>query len=168
MKYVTTILFAILFGNLNAQENKCLKEINDQVWVNFTKSFETFNHKLFESLHAENFVRASGNSKTLNEKKTYIKGYENRWKSPKNTQTISFRFLERFCDEKRASERGIYKFTTNPGKENEQSFYGKFHVVLVKKENNWNFLVDYDSDEGNTINKSSYEEAYGINDFSKY
>lgn len=162
------LLVSCMALGLHAQENKCLKDINEQIWFNFTKSFETYNHKLFASLHAQDFVRASGNSKSLKDKETYIDGYINNWQSPKNAQTISFRFLERFCDNKRASERGIYKLTINKGNENEKSYYGKFHVILVKKNETWLILVDYDSDEGNTIGKYSYDTAFAIHDLSKY
>ena len=162
-------LFVLFFAcfSITAQENKCMKDINAQIWDNFTKSFETYDHKLFGSLHANNFVRASGSSKSLKNKKVYIEGYANRWQKPGSAQTISFRFLERFCDDKNASERGIYRLTINPNSDNERSFYGKFHVVLINN-GDWQFLFDYDSSEGNTINKDSYNSAFAIDDFEKY
>lgn len=163
--FITLFLFSYV---LQAQENKCLKTINDQIWSNFTKAFETFDYELFSSLHSENLVRVSGNSKLLRNKKDYISGYENRWTNNKTPQTISFRFIERICNEQQASERGIYKLTVNTGLSNEQSYYGKFHVIMIKENNQWKFLVDYDSNEGNTINEKSYKNAFAIDDFKKF
>ena len=45
---------------------------------------------------------------------------------------------------------------------------GKFHVILVKVDNLWKLLVDYDSNEDNTINEKSYKSAFAIDDFEKY
>jgi len=153
---------------IQAQNNKCLNEINNQVWSNFTKAFETFNHELFGNLHTKNLVRVGGNSKLLRNKTDYINGYATRWKTNKTPQTISFRFLERICNDIKASERGIYKLTVNNGLPNQQSYYGKFHVILVKVDNLWKLLVDYDSNEDNTINEKSYKSAFAIDDFEKY
>ena len=159
------IFFAL---QIQAQENKCLNEINNQVWSNFTKAFETFDHELFGSLHAEELVRVGGNSKLIRNKTDYINGYASRWKTNKTPQTISFRFLERICNDTKASERGIYKLTVNEGLSNEQSYYGKFHVIMVKEDNLWKLLVDYDSNEDNTINEKIYKNAFAIDDFEKY
>ena len=149
-------------------QSECLKVINDQVWAPFTKAYETHDADLFGSIHHSEFIRASGGTKSLEFKESYIDGYVRRWANPRGKQTISFRFLERFCNEETASERGIYKLTIGPGTENERSFYGKFHVILKKENGNWRLLVDYDSSEGNTINAASYEEAFAIDDLEKY
>jgi len=151
-----------------SQSTDCIKNINAHIWSNFTISFETFDHELFESLHAEDFIRANGNSKSLKDKKAYIDGYLKRWESPKTKQTISFRFSERFCNGKTASERGIYKLTINPDKPTEKSFFGQFHVIIIKVKNQWKLLVDYDSDENNTINEDSYNSAFALDNYEKF
>ena len=56
-KFKLFITLFLLSYVLQAQENKCLKTINDQIWSNFTKAFETFDYELFSSLHSENLVR---------------------------------------------------------------------------------------------------------------
>jgi len=151
-----------------AQNNECLKTINNEIWSNFTKAFETFDYKLFASLHSEDLVRVGGNSKSLRNKTDYINGYANRWTDNKSPQTISFRFLERICNDSKASERGVYKLTVNHNQSNEQSYYGKFHVIIIKENNQWKILVDYDSNENNTITEKSYKNAFAIDDFEKY
>ena len=162
------LLFSCLTYQVQAQNNECLKAINNQIWANFTKAFETFDHELFASLHSEDLVRVGGNSKSLRNKTDYINGYATRWASNKSPQTISFRFLERICNDNKASERGIYKLTVNQGLPNEQSYHGKFHVIMLNEDNQWKILVDYDSNEDNSINEKSYNNAFAIDDFKKY
>lgn len=171
MKTLKSFILFVWIGfalQIQAQNNKCLNEINKQVWSNFTKAFETFDHELFDSLHTEELVRVGGNSKLIRNKTDYINGYASRWKTNKTPQTISFRFLERICNDTKASERGIYKLTVNEGLPSEQSYYGKFHVIMLNVDDVWKLLVDYDSNENNTINEKSYKNAFAIDDFKKY
>jgi len=83
-------------------------------------------------------------------------------------QTISFKFLERICNDSIASERGIYKLIRNPNTDIEKSYFGKFHVILKKESSIWKIIIDYDSSENNTINKTSYNNAYAIDDYDKF
>jgi len=46
-------------------------------------------------------------------------------------------------------------------------YYGKFHVILVKENDQWEILVDYDSVENNTIDATTYNMALAIDDFDK-
>lgn len=163
---ICALLF--IFCQTFSQNTVVLEEINTQIWEPFTKAFETSNYNLFGSIHSDNLIRVGANGKQLLNKNTYIQGYENNWISNTQNRTISFRFLERIVNENSGSERGIYKLTINPGTEQEQSYYGKFHVILRKEKNIWKILVDYDSSEGDTINESSYENAFAITDFDKY
>lgn len=171
MKCAFTIVTSLLlfFGNISHSQNTtCLKEINNQIWANFTKAFEVLDVNLFESLHSENLIRVNGDNKNVRNKISYINGYKNRWKNNKINQTISFRFLERICSNNKASERGIYKLTRNPNTENEQSYYGKFHVILIKEDGVWKILVDYDYSEQKNIDESTFITAFEIDDFEKY
>ncbi len=164
-------LFYLLFLLTNISifsQNEDLKDINIQVWQNFTKAYEMLDYNLFESLHSENLVRVSGNSKTIKDKIAYINGYKKWWKTKDKQQTISFRFLERIINNDKASERGIYKLTINSNTENEKNHYGKFHVIHIKENGIWKILVDYDSSENEAINEASYLEAFAIGDFEKY
>ncbi|WP_223033261.1 nuclear transport factor 2 family protein [Hanstruepera marina] len=168
MKKVCIFITLFFVCEVFSQEKSHLTDINKQIWEPFTSAFETFDYNLFASLHREDLIRVSGNGKHIQNKKDYIKGYESRWSNSNRSQTISFRFLERIANNESASERGIYKLTLNPNTEQEQSFYGKFHVLLKKENEIWKILVDYDSSENNTINEESYNNAFAINDYSKY
>lgn len=151
-----------------SQNETTLNAIDNQVWKPFTKAFETFDYSLFASIHSIDLIRINADNNRIQEKISYINGYKERWKSQGFKQTISFRFFERLNNENSASERGIYKLTINPNTEQEQSYYGQFHVILKYENGNWKILVDYDSSENNTVDSSIYNQAFAIDDYKKY
>jgi ketosteroid isomerase-like protein len=157
-------LFILLFTlianySLIGQDQNQIQEINKSIWDNFTKAFETYDVDLFSSLHSKDFVRISGDSKTIRDVNNYIEGYRNRWQNLNKKQTIDFRFTERINNGNLASEKGIYKLTINIGEPNEVSYYGAFHVVIRKENSNWKLLVDYDSNPENYYGEKSFLEA---------
>jgi hypothetical protein len=99
--------------------------------------------------------------------KEYIHIFEETKKS-NGSLNISLRFFERLNNDSIASERGIYKFTINKNREDERVFYAKFQVVLIKEDNIWKILMDYDSDENKTIGKEDFNKAYEMNNFEKF
>ena len=163
-KLILTFLSVFILGNtfVFSQDNKTIETINKQVWEPFTKAFETNDYKLFASIHHNDLVRISGDGNSIKGLDSYIEGYKHRWEGNTRKQTISFRFLERIYNTNKASERGIYKLTINPMTKEAVSYYGKFHVILIKENNMWKISVDYDSSENKTINESSYIKAYDM------
>ena len=171
MNKIKLLLFATLLAttySFSQNNTEQLKQINEQVWEQFTKAFETSDYNLFGSLHSSDLIRVGADGKRILNKEPYIKGYENRWSSNPVSRTISFRFIERIANEFMGSERGIYKLTINPNTKEEQSYYGKFHVILKKENSIWKLVVDYDSSENNTINEKTYLDAFHQNDLDKY
>ena len=171
MKTLSTIiicLFHFVGNTVDSQNLEHLKAINTDLWENFTKAFETLDYELFSRLHSDDLIRVNGDSKSVKGKTVYIEGYKKRWATKEINQTISFRFLERISNNEKASERGIYRLTRNLNTQYEQSYYGKFHVILKKENEKWKILVDYDSSENNSIDEDSYQKAFDIEDFEKY
>jgi hypothetical protein len=170
-----TLVFSFLFLSIistNAQSKnyQMLKEINTSVWVNFYKAFSDLNYKYMSEIHSKNLVRVSGGKRILGYSE-YIDNYKKSFEASRKTNqtsTINLRFFERIYSEKRASERGIYKLTRNKGTNKEKSYYGKFHIILIKEDKMWQILVDYDSNENNTIGEKQFLKAFDINDFSNY
>ncbi|GAA3625860.1 DUF4440 domain-containing protein [Flavivirga jejuensis] len=166
----TISLFLLFINQAISQNYNDLKEINSQIWNKFSKSFETVDYQLFESLHSDDLIRVNGGDyKSIRNKEAYLEGYKNRWSNQALRQSISFRFLERVCKDGMASERGIYKFIINPGSENQKLYYGVFHVILRKEDNLWKILIDYDSSENESINEIEilYKEAFALDDFDR-
>jgi len=167
-KILVICSFFFFVNSLFSQDHKNLSEINIQIWQPFTQAFETNNYQLFASIHSKDLVRVSGDGKSIKTYTEYIKGYKKRWENTEREQTISFRFLERINTDNYASERGIYRLTVNINSAEEKSYYGKFHVTLKKEDGKWKLIMDYDSSELKTIDKTSYKEAFAIDDFEKY
>ena len=95
MKLLLTCIISLFFllGNKTMSQNiNDLKDINSQIWSNFTKSFETLDYQLFESLHSNDLIRINGDIKSIKTKETYLKGYKNRWGNGSLKQTISLDF----------------------------------------------------------------------------
>ena len=150
------------------QNSKVLSSINSDVWHPFSKAFESKDIDLFRSIHDDGLIRVAANINEIKDLDSYMEGYRTNWESQQRTQHIEFRFLERIHNDSIASERGIYKFTIHPNTDSETSYYGKFHVLLTKNGGIWKLLLDYDSNENNTINEASYLKAYAVDDFSKF
>lgn len=150
------------------QNDSILKSINEDVWIPFTKAFETKNIDLFKSIHHKDLIRVAANNEDIKSLDEYMQGYQGNWAMTNRKQTIHFRFFERINNENKASERGIYKFTIDPGTESEVSYYGKFHCILIKNEGKWKLLLDYDSNENQTVNETIYQEAYVLEDFTNF
>lgn len=142
--------------NLNGQSTNFNKEVNKAIWVNFASAYETLDINLFESLHSDSFIRVSGNSKTIRNKKEYIDSYTKWWQDKNLKLTISFRFLERINNGEKASERGIYKLVLNANTEKEASYYGEFHVIIRKEDQVWKLLIDYDSNPNDEVGENAY------------
>lgn len=158
----STLLSYLLFVcsfSLIAQDSEVIRQINEDVYIPFSEAYANKNIVQFASLQSEQLIRISGDGKQVKSKSEYIAGIANWWKDSNNTLSIDFRFIERIVNEKNASERGIYKIKVNKGKENERYSYGKFHVILEKINSKWKFIVDYDSNEGNTIDEEDFQEA---------
>lgn len=169
-KLIASIVFTVLIFNIsNAQKSDNLKAINT-VWAKFYKAFETLDHSLMADIHSKDLVRVSGGNRII-DYDTYINNYKSGFERDKKagqTSEISLRFFERLNNENSASERGIYKLIRNKGTDNEQAYYGQFHVLFKKIDNEWKITMDYDSSEGNTIGEDDYKKAFAIDNFKKF
>jgi ketosteroid isomerase-like protein len=160
--YFLALLFAV-GGSAYAQEHH--KEINDQVWKPFKVTFEQYNVSGFMALHSHDLVRVPRDAKMVSNFNQYWKNNDaDKKQSRENqvTRTIDLRFLERISSGTQAYEVGIYKVTITQPSKNQQTYYGKFHVVLRKEADTWKILVDSDSSEGGTIDQDAFEAAKPI------
>ena len=114
-------------------------------------------------------MRITGN--TIRDYKTYIDGYNATFKNARKigmSNTISLRFFERINNDSIASERGVYKLIRAEKDKDNLVYYGQFHVLFKKENNVWKILMDYDSNEKNTIGEQDYIKAYRIDAFDKF
>ena len=162
---VKIITLLILFPTFAiGQKSLDFEAINKEIWQPFSEAYQNHDVALYASIHSENFIRINANTKSIKDKPTYIAQYEQNWKNDHRKLDRQFRFIERIATNNKASEIGIYKLTVTEGNNSPRSFYGKFHVILIKEER-WKILVDYDSDEFGTIGEVDFQKAFDINTF---
>ncbi|MCB0399898.1 MAG: nuclear transport factor 2 family protein [Winogradskyella sp.] len=167
--FIVTLFFCTTTIFSFSQTKANLEDINT-TWEKFYKAFETLDYTLMAEIHSQDLVRVSGGKRIL-DYDTYINNYKigfERDKTAGHTSSISLRFFERINNGSTASERGIYKLVRNKGTDNEQAYYGQFHVLLKKSDGVWKITMDYDSSENGTIGEDQYQKAFAIDDFEKF
>jgi hypothetical protein len=168
---ISIILLVALINPVKAQSIKNLQDINNDVHHKFYQAFDSLDLSLMESIHSKKLIRIPADRNTILNYKEYMDEYKRSFEDVKKNNVslnISLIFFERLNNDSVASERGIYKFTINKSKKDEQVYYGKFHVILIKEDNTWKILMDYDSNENNTIGEDDFNKAYGMNEFDNF
>ena len=172
MKYpfqLSVLILCLFSSNLYSQKHDIFKQINQDVWVRFYHAFDSLDHKISEEIHAKDVIRIPANQNLIIGYKSYMAGIQesfNHSKEKKETRSIELRFFERLANDSIASERGIYKFILNKSTDEERTYYGQFHVLLVKRDGKWKILMDYDSNKHNTIDEYDFKEAFAMDDLS--
>jgi len=168
---VLVTFFVVSAIPVKSSSIKNLKDINNDVHRKFYQAYDSLDYKLMESIHSKKLIRIPADRKIILDYEEYMKQNKRSFEYAKEnngTLNIELRFFERLNNDSVASERGIYKFTINKGREDERIFYGKFHVLLKKEDNAWKILMDYDSNENNTIGEKDFDNAYEMNNFEKF
>lgn len=144
-----------------AQDNKVTKEINEQVWATFIKSFSNGDEESFKSVHSKNVVRVIQDDGEIFGYDQYFKkipdSLKAKWALWK--KNIELRFTQRISGEDKAFEVGYYKTTsTNTQTGEHRKSFGRFHVLLLKENGAWKIVMDADTGEGaseENFNKAS-------------
>ena len=116
----------------------------------------------FKRIHSKRLVRV-GSGTRISDYKSYMAKQAERFEKAKQQGTryeIALRFFERAVSQQHASERGIYRLTVYQKDKESVDYYGQFHVIHRKEKRKWKILVDYDSNEGNTIGVEQFEAAH--------
>src|SRR6202035_3922557 len=104
--FVSLISAVILFQDLKAQDDSLQKQINDQVWKPFIKSFNSGDEEGFKAVHSMDMIRVIQDDQQ-------IFGYERYFqKSPDSLRVkwgewkkeIELRFLQRIAANGKAFE----------------------------------------------------------------
>jgi hypothetical protein len=81
---------------------------------------------------------------------------------------VAFRFTERLARADMAHERGIFAFTLHPKEGAPSASYGKFHTVARKDGGVWRLVVDYDSNEGRTVDEAAFKAGQAPEDLALF
>ena len=155
----TLILFPgfMLLG----QDTKITKEINEQVWMTFIRSFGSGDEEQFKSVHSRDVVMVIQDDGQIFGYDQYFKKIPDslraKWANWK--KNIELRFTQRISGEDKAFEVGFYKTTsTNIQTGEQRKSFGRFHVLLRKENGTWKIIMDADTGEGaseENFNKAS-------------
>jgi ketosteroid isomerase-like protein len=152
MKRNILFLLAILLLHITsfAQSDSLQKQINEQVWKPFTKSFSSEDQESFKAIHSKNVTRVIQDDERVLDYSGYFKpipdSIKAKWKNWK--RNIELRFTQRIAGNGKAFEVGYYKTTsTNISTAEKRVSYGKFHVLLQKEKGVWKILMDADAHE---------------------
>ena len=154
-----------------SQSTEVLQEINRDIWLPFIESYNELDAEKFMAIHSEDLVRVPRDAKKIFGYEQYKKNNEEYWKRGREegrTRDIDFAFLERIFSKTMASEIGIFQVINEKGTVKEETYYGKFHVILLKKEGKWKIRMDSDSDDGNTIDMEDFEAGYPMTAFEPF
>ena len=162
MKTGYTILIFLLSITLSFSQNKQVieKEVNQQIWKPFKKSFEARDWKVFNSLHTDDILRV--NKYGIRIGAEYKNSVETSYQKPTNKKRqIDFCFNQRTYKENIGYEVGYYRVIYTEKDKESRTVYGRFHVVLNKKNDIWLIAQDWDTDtiNGDPVTKEGFESG---------
>ena len=145
MKKTLTFLFLSVIGLMAySQDSEIQKDIDQQVWEVFKKSYAARDAALFNSIHTDDVLRISSREIRIGDE--YKNQIAENYKRPfEGSISIDFRFEHRVHREEVAFEVGYYKVNRTNADGKEANFYGRFNVLLKKLDGIWKIAQDWDS-----------------------
>jgi len=153
MKPIYTLLCLLFICCMTfAQQKKSYnhsEEIDNQLWKTFVKAYNEKDAEAYLSLHTKDILRITTSG---------VREGEVFWKSVRESfarknqpeRVIEFKFEHRIHHKEVAYEVGYFKVTYfRNGKE--EDYFGRFSVVLRKKNDKWLIAHDWDVDRINGI-----------------
>jgi ketosteroid isomerase-like protein len=143
-------LFILTCGRSFAQADSLQKQINEQVWKTFIRSFNDNDDEGFKSVHSKDIIRVTQDDKQIFGYEQYFRPVPESEKAKwaKWRKNIELRFIQRIAANDKAFEVGYYKSTsTNTTTGESRTGYGKFHVLLRREKGLWKILMDADAHE---------------------
>lgn len=148
-----------------------LAELNADIWVPFTEAYTDGDVPALLALLAPDFIRVEGDRRQIRALADYATSVRRTFEGAADREeklNISFRFTERIARGDLASERGVYELVLADNEGNVERLYGRFHAVARKLEGKWRLLLDYDSNEGDTVTRAAFLAAASAEDFRRF
>ena len=135
------------------------KEIGEQVWYPFIKTFTAFDAEGFNALHTRDVLRAGPWGIRTGENYFSNNVLDNtRNKEAGNVRHIAFTFEHRVHTADTGYEVGYYRLKSIRD-DITRTFYGQFHVVLKKTDGTWKIAQDWDA---NAISGAPVSEIHFV------
>ena len=144
-----------------------LAELDRDIWHAFRRAYAARDVEAFLALHLPELIRAGGPARDVHGYDEYAAqtgGFFAELTRRGDGIEIDFRFTERIAAAGLASERGVFRITATPAEGDQRVFYGRFHTFARKVDGRWRIAVDYDSNEGGTVDAESFAAGAAIGD----
>jgi ketosteroid isomerase-like protein len=150
LKFFVVAVISLLIFSSNPSifsQTTTSTEINEQVWIPFIKAFNAYDAKGFIELHATDMIRVTrdnSQNRSLEEYADDMRKNAIREGETSRKRDLALSFTERIHSNDKAFEVGYYRVKYANPDGTRQTFYGKFHVVLVKEGDRWKIRLDAD------------------------
>ena len=150
MKYIFSLLCICCSCVSFSQADSLQKQINEQVWKPFIKTFNNNDNEGFRKVHSPDLIRVMNDDNQVLGYEEYLAPVPDSVKAKWGnwSHQIELRFVQRIASNGKAFETGYYKTTAaNADTGEKRVSYGKFHVLLRKEQGEWKILMDQDAKE---------------------
>lgn len=159
MRNLLFVLLLVSIFPVFSQETQA--EIDQQIWVPFTKAWESNDHKAYNALHTDDVWRITPGRLLVGD--AYKKRNVERMTSnisQGQKRRIEFWFEHRMANNDKAYEIGYYRITDTSADE-PKYYYGRFHIALKKIDGRWKISQDWDSSNinGNEVTAEEYAKG---------
>lgn len=147
--------------------SELLNELNRDIWHPFRAAYAARDTASFLLLHMPDLIRAGGPTREALDFDGYavqITDWFATQTANGDRATIDFRFTERIVSRDVASERGVYEITASRPGHPDKVLYGRFHTFARRAAGHWHIAVDYDSNDGGTVDAQAFRSAAAIDD----
>ena len=141
-------LYPLLFVPVLLYAQIAQEAIDRDVWIPFTKAWETNDAELYNSVHTDDVWRINPGRLLIGSE--YKARNTERMQGQETKRLIEFSFETRISNKNNAYEVGYYRITDNSDA-TPKYFVGRFHVALVKENGKWKIKQDWDTDTINEI-----------------
>lgn len=151
---IFTLLLSI---SLSVFAQSAQEEIDQQIWVPFTRAWEANDGEAYNAVHTDDVWRINPGRLLLGDQ--YKKRNTERMTGQKRDRIIEFTFETRTANGDNAYEVGYYRITDR-SEDQPRYFVGRFHVAIKKIDGVWKIAQDWDTDEinGEKITPESLEK----------
>ena len=150
MKKASYLLFfaALQFASAQSAQD----EIDKDVWIPFTRAWESNDGEAYNSVHSDDVWRINPGRLLVGDE--YKSRNLDRMKKQESKRIIELSFETRTTNGHSAYEVGYYRITDRSGPM-PKYHVGRFHVALRKQDGKWKITQDWDTDTINDIEITS-------------
>ncbi|MEV4137787.1 DUF4440 domain-containing protein [Dactylosporangium sp. NPDC049742] len=148
-----------------------LRELNGDVWQPLRAAYAARDAEAFLALHAPDLIRASATNHTIFGLERYaaqVRPWFAGLAARGDLVEITFRFTERLVSADLAGERGVFRIVLQPIGGDRMVLYARFHTLSRKVDLRWRIAVDYDTNDGGSVDAKAFDAAVAEGDVERF